>query len=1455
MPGVLLEMDSQDVPPPKAPEHGFVVSHQRVFLDIDFSTQSLTGRTEIIILPQTKDLRTINIDARQCAILAGSVKVNERSAEFTYKDPMELLDIPKQFEWNAGHFDLQKDRLKPLTENTVGGSLVITLPKGVKVEELDQFENAAVAATPRGSVAPLRAASIALDGAVPLSATSTLAPKTAAEQGPKFQPMAVSIPFAIKHFRDGLHFVGCSEADQRYPHVYTKHSMDAGTASCIFPCVDDPAMRCTWDIHITCSRTLGDALKRRPAARHHHKGLHHLLTKKGLANGIVHAAAPEEYEVPLSDEEKLLEMTVVCSGDLESETTELEDSSKKTVTFSCQRIVAPQHIGFAIGPFEQVDLSEFREDEDDEKLGQGQTLPVLGYCLPGRADEVRHTCTPMAHALDYFLLAYGAYPFNECRFVFVDDQLRDVEHTASLSLCSTRLLFGEKIIDPEYENTRTLVHAIATQWIGVSIVPAEKSDRWVTIGLSHFITGLFMKSLCGNNEYSFRQKTLSDRLVDMDIERPSLHALGETLHLGSFELEFMALKAPLVLFILDRRIIKASGTSGLARVISRLVMSANTGSAADSVVSTEGFRRSCEKTTKYRQTEGFWNQWILGAGCPRLAISQKFNKKRLCVEMQIRQTQDTLPSQRKLRKESFMREFREDMHGIYAGELQNAFTGPMTIRIHEADGTPYEHVVEIRDGLAKFDIPYNTKYKRLKRSRRQKERMNAGAVDLNGEGGDDALYYCLGDVLQSPADMTEWGLREWDAENEAKMDQESYEWVRVDADFEWICEKSFISMPPYMYVSQLQQDRDVVAQQESMLFLKNATPHPLVATFLIRTLMDTRYFHGIRAMAAEQLHTHATETCNWAGSKQLIKAYKEFFCYPDTGMPRPNDFRDKRAYKIEMAIPRGLSQVRNEQGHCTKDARHSLLDMLRFNDNSNNDYVDYFKISNLLECLTDSLIPSKDAKDLNDEDQDGREPREFRESVFSELDRYRNMDEWANSYQNILTVTVLDCKHRLMKVKVMPVDPLQFARYLHDGSSEFVRIKAFECLIKLGYMTNKSVGELLLNYLSTDLSPYTREHLFENFYLGLANIAFGDDKPLNGAPPKAAQNGEANGDVVMGESDLDAADNMAIDGDAGGLIVEQDVSLEARKAQIIRTTTIEGALAALKEELKDNSSLKEALWKAIASPVIELHEQTDLLDICYVLCDVEDTWIIKFEYPLYWEVHHLGKGILSFKKSPHKFRMKPPKPLEVIPDPHKPLPPPPLPKPVAQPVRISLNGASSGAGAMRPPKRPLPQEPTLHLEERPTKMVRLRVPSQKVEEIFSFPPNPAPIVKRSKSSSTKSASPAPRPSPAPSASSTISASPATSTVSTSPAPPLPVPSASTAAGAVQGVKIRKPLPDSVPRERKPLPDSVPKERKPLPDAVPRPVVEPSPPAPKPKLMIKFKTKPMVPSPVQPQPQQ
>ncbi|TQS39383.1 hypothetical protein Golomagni_00100 [Golovinomyces magnicellulatus] len=1467
MPGLLLDMEVPDKTPVIKREFGFVVSHQKVELDIDFATQSLQGHCEITILPQTKDLKMVRLDARQCSILDSKVSVNEVPAGYFYEDPMNKLDIPDYLLWTVSQWEMQKDRLRPLQNDTTGdGSLIIMLPKKVVVEEVDLFtEKAALALQQRPvSTTVARTPSAILDTGSHTT-TSALTPKVVVEQSARFQSLVVAISFTTTNFRDGLHFVGLGENDARFPHVYTRHTLDPGTASCIFPCFDHPDMRCTWDISIRCSRFLGDALKRSLVTKNLRNTPKTPGKKNGLSTSINHTV--EERQVPLSDDEKLLEMTIVCSGELMNETTDLEDSTKKIVSFLCSTVVAPQHIGFAIGPFEQVDLSEFRETEDDDKLGQAQTIPVLGYCLPGRSDELRNTCTPMAHALDWFMLNYGSYPFTECRFVFVDDQIRDTEHAASLSLCSSRLLFSEDIIDPELEVVRSLVHAIASQWIGVSIVPNQRCDRWVTIGLSYFMTDLFFKTLCGNNQYAFRQKQKNDLCVEKDFQRPSLYALGEILHVGSFEFDFMALKAPLVLSILDRRIIKASGSVGLTRVISKIIVTSNTGTSADSVISSESFRKLTEKITKYRQTETFWNQWVLGAGCPSFVITQKFNKKRLCVEMTITQTQDKkLDRDLKLERKSFLRRFMEDIKGIHFQEIQAVFTGPLTIRIHEADGTPYEHIIELREGHAKIEIPYNTKYKRLKRNRLQKERA-AAAAEHAGEGGEEALYYCLGDLLTSPSQMREWGLTDWDAEQEASMAQESYEWLRVDADHEWICEKSFTNMRAYMYVSQLQQDRDVAAQYESMMYLKPLTSHPLVATILVRTLMDSRYFYGIRAMGAEFLKTHATKAHNWVGLHQLQKVYQEFFCYPGTKMPRTNDFSDKRAYNVEKAIIGSISQIRAKDGTCPKEARYFLLDILRFNDNTNNEYSDNFKIANLLSALANTLISSetepdylfgKSQENLEIETQDmdlqlgndvdpmvivDTEPEEFKNAVIQELDRYRRMDEWINSYHNIFTVTVLDCKQKLMKAKVIPVNAIEYAQYLHDGTSDFIRIKASEALVDLGFMRNDYVLRLLLNILSTDPSPYIRSHLFEIVSFGLATIGFDDTKTattgttISAHIPSTEMKSSINGDV-----EADTRNDE--------LIVEEDVSLEARKVAISQLSSMKSISAALKCVLKDNEILNEAIWKAIKSSIIGVNEQLDLLELCCLLYDPLLSMIIKLKIPRYWKAINLGKGIIKFKQTT-KMRTKPLKSLTI-----------PEPKPNFQPapVRLSISTGpasrntlpnnsitmkpkTSSTGALVSSKsvsqnsptvvklqpvamksnvksattislKPLGssksqskriQEDTEHSDERPRKIVKFKTANmQKVQLIQSRPPNPS--ILRNKYPTKGSSHPQ-------KSSSKSGSSPDTRVSSTSTAHSgLPIqPSMSSKS------KVRRPLPDT----RKPLPGGSVGKRQALPGNAPK----------------------------------
>jgi transcription initiation factor TFIID subunit 2 len=142
------------------------------------------------------------------------------------------------------------------------------------------------------------------------------------------------------------------------------------------------------------------------------------------------------------------------------------------------------------------------------------------------------------------------------------------------------------------------------------------------------------------------------------------------------------------------------------------------------------------------------------------------------------------------------------------------------VRIQEADGRPYEHIVEIREQSVKVEFNYNTKYKRLKRTKRAKERAAAATEIRNDDedGPEDApVTYALGDILQGDQEIEDWKLTEWSQEDLSTMQEEAYEWIRLDKDFEWICSVNYSPSPNYMFVQQLQQDNDVVAQIEVRL--------------------------------------------------------------------------------------------------------------------------------------------------------------------------------------------------------------------------------------------------------------------------------------------------------------------------------------------------------------------------------------------------------------------------------------------------------------------------------------------------------------------------------------------------------------------------------------------------------------------------------------------------------------
>lgn len=872
---------------------GFSVGHQKVELEIDFARKSLKGSAEITLHPHYRELRTICLNFRQGEIKR--LNVNGKAATTKYADPYENLHL-----YGPQYHERLSSKIDNLLKSPSEPELWITIPKNVRIEELDPSS-----AEAQDQIA-LQGAGGDVDGPASTKPEANL---------PRFTAITLSIEFAIDRIRDGLQFVGVESGDRRYPHAYTTNSLETGVGCPLFPCVDHPLARCTWEISVSCPSSLGDVFDR--------KGY-----DSSKSTTPSRSRARSRY---ISADDEGLDMSVVCSGELTDDIVDPKDPTRKTVSFASYSALSARQIGFAVGPFEYVNLADFRESDQDEQLGQN-AIPLHAFCLPGRGDEVQNTSFPMAQAIDFFSLSYGSYPFSSYKICFVDDVAADTLATACMSICSSHLLFPAEIIDPMYDSTRALVYALSCQWTGINIIPNEPVDTWVTVGVAWYITDTFMRKLCGNNEYRFRLKQMSDKVCELDYERPSIYDMGNFLKIDPSEYRFIALKAPLVLFILDRRLTKASGKATMSRIISRLFLNSRMGDIPNGAVTSSLFQKLCERLGHAR-LDVFFQQWVYGAGCPRFQATQRFNKKKLVVEMMIRQVQSDQPSARDLDKNAFLRDVKEEVRQVYAGAIQPVFTGSMTIRIHEADGTPYEHIVEIKEGVTKFDIPYNTKYKRLKRNKKQRERAVASG---DAEAQEEVLLYCLGDVLQTEEETQEWRLADWTKEDEERMGQESYEWIRMDADFEWICRLS-LGMPGYMYLSQLQQDRDVVAQLESLQYMAAQREHPLISTIFVRTLMDSRYFHGIRVTAAQALVKHAKDEVDWIGLFHLEKAFQEMFCLPGSPMTRSNDFSDRAAYLLQQIIPEAISKVRDNSGKTPLRVKRFLFDKLKFNDNSNNE--------------------------------------------------------------------------------------------------------------------------------------------------------------------------------------------------------------------------------------------------------------------------------------------------------------------------------------------------------------------------------------------------------------------------------------------------------------------------------------------------------------------------------------
>lgn len=111
--------------------------------------------------------------------------------------------------------------------------------------------------------------------------------------------------------------------------------------------------------------------------------------------------------------------------------------------------------------------------------------------------------------MHFYTQEYGSYPFSDYKLVFVQDAWSNIASSASLAICSSRLLHSADIVDQVYQTRRELSQELASQWFGIYIAQKSWADTWLVRGLANYMGSLFIKRHLGNNEYRLRLKKVN----------------------------------------------------------------------------------------------------------------------------------------------------------------------------------------------------------------------------------------------------------------------------------------------------------------------------------------------------------------------------------------------------------------------------------------------------------------------------------------------------------------------------------------------------------------------------------------------------------------------------------------------------------------------------------------------------------------------------------------------------------------------------------------------------------------------------------------------------------------------------------------------------------------------------------------------------------------------------------
>ncbi|CAG8459201.1 19550_t:CDS:10 [Racocetra persica] len=883
-------------------------------------------------------------------------------------------------------------------------------------------------------------------------------------QAEEWVPLIVRVDFILEKPKAGVHFKLPDDDKQKYksqcdPYMFTINRPLPGATRCWLPCLDRIRDRCSWDFFIT-----------------------------------------------VTDIEGFNSIMVVCSGNLVKMTNSPISPNQRTFHYNQPVAIPAQYIGVVCGPFVDPFVLNYPLEAlppNRPKIiayiseeWQHWLLPTL---YPDGDDEPTEDTYWLHRAMDYFIEEYshfnlhpefdknnptvksGSFPFKRFQIVFVDHSYSEVNVCAGLLICRLNILYNKCIIDQREKTRRALIAALAQQWFGIFVPPYSWRDYWLAGGLSNFWTSMYFQKIYGIPDSRYQRKKDIELVCDLDVNRHPLCTLDISLPFQSKDIEFINLKASLVLWMLNKRLTFLDYRRGIPGIIYLILNGAKEDvqkGKRPGFLHTEEFLEMCKSVIRQElrnEVKKFEKQWIYGSGCPKFKIRATFNRKKLAVEFKFEQENTNASSS-------------DGVSGLQSTHTPR-FTGHMDIAIKEPDGLEYIHTIYIQEKRESHSLFYHTKYKRSKLNIRPHMRREKGNLEAHPPSSvfdedqrDFPLQWGM-DPESDSEDLPDWKIQEWVQEYHATSDQ--WEWIRVDDAFSWIAIIDF-EQDDYMWAALLESSRDVIAHYEAIKALSKK-PSRACSTTLMRTIRDWRYYYRIRMDAALAMAKCATNDLDFIGISQLMKIYETDYCerrIEGGFFPKINDFSDWEEYYVQRTIPYALSCAR-DSGNTPSHVKEYLLYLLSWNDNQTNTYSDDYFVANLIESLGNTFIPDDDQVQEGSADVEvfdfASQSRDHLEETLETLKRYFSRHELFGSYQALIVVAIIKVRMHLMLNQLIAVDGREFVLHARYGNYVGVRIAAFEALIALDLHQKPEVAKFFDFLVEKDSDLAVRRFLNAKF--------------------------------------------------------------------------------------------------------------------------------------------------------------------------------------------------------------------------------------------------------------------------------------------------------------------------------------------------------------------------------------